>query len=138
MEKEELINKIKIFLDHRSIHRSHEFEVHLSKLINELELFKLNTSEDVFLGTVTALQSFILSSSTNSDYIVAKDAIFGEFKEIRNEGFYKRYLYNVKITATYIKAYQLTEDEYIGAFGKKRYSSYDSFRIVRNRMIKNE
>ena len=45
-------------------------------------------------------------------------------------------IYNVKIFKTYKKAYEITEKEYQGNFGTRRYSSYDSFRQVRTRRIK--
>jgi hypothetical protein len=61
--------------------------------------------------------------------------MFGDLNEIRREGFERRYLFNVSKTKTYIEAYKKTEDEYIATFGKRRYSSYDSFRNVRNRYV---
>ena len=44
-----------------------------------------------------------------------------------------RFLHNTKLFKTYIEAYQKTEEEYEMNFGKKRYSSYGSFRQVRRR-----
>ena len=138
MNKIELINKIELYLDKNSIESSIDSEVYISKFIDALLLLKSNVSEEIFLKTFRILKYSILDESNSTDYIVAENAIFGEFKDIRNAGFYKRYLHNIKLTSTYIKAYQLTENEYVETFGKKRYSSYDSFRIIKNRIIKKE
>ena len=138
MNKTDLINKIQLYLDKNSIESSIGSELYISKFIDELLLLKSNVSEEIFLKTFRILKYSILDESKNTDYIVAENAKFGDFKDIRNEGFYRRYLHNVKLTSTYMKAYQLTEDEYVETFGKKRYSSYDSFRIIKNRIIKKE
>jgi hypothetical protein len=138
MNKTDLINKIELYLDKNSIESSIGSELYISKFIDELLLLKSNVSEEIFLKTFRILKYSILDESKNTDYIVAENAIFGEFKDIRNAGFYNRYLHNVKLTSTYLKAYQLTENEYTEIFGKKRYSSYDSFRIIKNRIIKKE
>ena len=135
MNKKNLVKNIEVVLDENSIELSIYNERDISKFLDELILFKSNVSEEVFLKTITVLRQTILEES-DSDYTVSKNAIFGDFKDIRNLGFYRRYLHNVKLTSTYIKAYQLTENEYVETFGKKRYSSYDSFRIVKNRIIK--
>ena len=135
MNKKNLIKNIEVVLDENSIELSIYNERDISKFLDELILFKSNVSEEVFLKTITVLRQAILEES-DSDYTASKNAIFGDFKDIRNVGFYRRYLHNVKLTSTYIKAYQLTENEYVETFGKKRYSSYDSFRIVKNRIIK--
>jgi hypothetical protein len=135
MNKKNLIKNIEVVLDENSIELSIYNERDILKFLDELILFKSNVSEEVFLKTITVLRQTILEES-DSDYTVSKNAIFGDFKDIRNLGFYRRYLHNVKLTSTYIKAYQLTENEYVETFGKKRYSSYDSFRIVKNRIIK--
>ena len=138
MNKADLVNKIELYLDKNSIESSVDSEIYISDFIETLLLFKSSVSEEIFLKTFRILKYSILYESNNTDYVVAENAIFGEFKDIRNEGFYKRYLHNIKLTSTYIKAYQLTENEYIETFGKKRYSSYDSFRIIKNRIIKKE
>ena len=83
-----------------------------------------------------SLLHFFLEKSSDKSYIVSINAMFGDLVEIRTEGFEKRYLYNVKIFKTYIDAYNKTEEEYMSNFGKRRYSSYDSFRQVRKRYIK--
>ena len=51
-------------------------------------------------------------------------------------GFQEKFHSNCKITKTYIKAYEETEKEYESYFGKRKYSSYDSFRVVMNRKRK--
>ena len=135
MNKKNLVKNIEVVLDENSIELSIYNERDISKFLDELILFKSNVSEEVFLKTITVLRRAILEES-DSDYTVSQNAIFGDFKDIRNVGFYRRYLHNVKLTSTYIRAYQLTENEYVETFGKKRYSSYDSFRIVKNRIIK--
>jgi len=135
MNKKNLIKNIEVVLDENSIELSIYNERDILKFLDELILFKSNVSEEVFLKIITVLRQAILEES-DSDYTASKNAIFGDFKDIRNLGFYRRYLHNVKLTSTYIKAYQLTENEYVETFGKKRYSSYDSFRIVKNRIIK--
>ena len=135
MNKKNLVKNIEVVLDENSIELSIYNERDISKFLDELILFKSNVSEEVFLKTITVMRRAILEES-DSDYTVSQNAIFGDFKDIRNVGFYRRYLHNVKLTSTYIRAYQLTENEYVETFGKKRYSSYDSFRIVKNRIIK--
>tara|TARA_R110000744_G_scaffold217938_1_gene336652 strand:- start:295 stop:501 length:207 start_codon:yes stop_codon:yes gene_type:complete len=51
-------------------------------------------------------------------------------------GFEKRFHLYCKTEKTYISAYHKTEIEYEEHFGKTRYSSYDSFRVVMNRKLK--
>ena len=51
-------------------------------------------------------------------------------------GFQERFHTNCKNAKTYVQAYEETEREYEGYFGKRRYSSYDSFRTVMNRKLK--
>ena len=48
-------------------------------------------------------------------------------------GFEKRFHQNHKISKTYKDAYELTEQEYESNFSKRKYSSYDSFRVTKNR-----
>ena len=48
-------------------------------------------------------------------------------------GFEKRFHKNCKKSKTYKYAYELTEQEYKQSFGKRRYSSYDSFRVTKDR-----
>lgn len=52
------------------------------------------------------------------------------------KGFEEKFHKNCKDTKTYVQAYEKTEKEYEEHFGKRRYSSYDSFRVVMNRKIK--
>ena len=134
MNRKDLIKKIEFALDVDSVKLDPFTNAHISDFINALVAFESNASQEIFLKTFMVLKSSILGDLNKSDYIASENAIFGDFKDIRNLGFYKRYLHNVKLTKTYIKAYQLTEREYIETFGKSRYSSYDSFRIIKNRI----
>ena len=136
MNKSDLIKKIQLTLDDNSKEPNFSIARNIEKFIDALLLFELNASQEVFLKTFEVLRNSVFDDSSNSDYYVSKNAKFGDFKDIRSAGFYRRYLHNVKLTPTYIKAYQLTEDEYVETFGKKRYSSYDSFRIIKNRINK--
>ena len=136
MNKKDLINKIQLTLISQESKDS--YDKNIEKFIDALVVFESNTSQEIFLKTFIELKNSIFEESSESDYFATKNAKFGDFKDIRNAGFYRRYLHNVNLTSTYIKAYQLTENEYIETFGKKRYSSYDSFRIIKNRIIKKE
>ena len=138
MNKSDLIKKIQLALDDNSKESNFSIARNIEKFIDALVVFESNVSEEIFLKTITVLKNSIFEDSINSDYFATKNAKFGDFKDIRNAGFYRRYLHNVKLTSTYIKAYQLTENEYVETFGKKRYASYDSFRIIKNRIIKKE
>ena len=138
MNKTDLIKKIQLTLDLNSTESKDSIARNIEKFIDALVVFESNVSEEIFLKTITVLKNSIFDDSINSDYFATKNAKFGDFKDIRNAGFYRRYLHNVKLTSTYIKAYQLTENEYVETFGKKRYASYDSFRIIKNRIIKKE
>tara|TARA_B110000003_G_scaffold230061_1_gene232046 strand:+ start:1542 stop:1958 length:417 start_codon:yes stop_codon:yes gene_type:complete len=138
MNKSYLIKKIQLALDDNSKESNFSIARNIEKFIDALVVFESNVSEEIFLKTITVLKNSIFDDSINSDYFATKNAKFGDFKDIRNAGFYRRYLHNVKLTSTYMKAYQLTENEYVETFGKKRYASYDSFRIIKNRNIKKE
>ena len=138
MNKSDLIKKVQLALDDNSKESNFSIARNIEKFIDALVVFESNVSEEIFLKTITVLKNSIFEDSINSDYFAIKNAKFGDFKDIRNAGFYRRYLHNVKLTSTYIKAYQLTENEYVETFGKKRYASYDSFRIIKNRIIKKE
>jgi|TARA_B110001469_G_scaffold82182_1_gene77758 hypothetical protein len=138
MNKSDLIKKIQLALDDNSKESNFSIARNIEKFIDALVVFESNVSEEIFLKTITVLKNSIFDDSINSDYFATKNAKFGDFKDIRNAGFYRRYLHNVKLTSTYMKAYQLTENEYVETFGKKRYASYDSFRIIKNRIIKKE
>ena len=48
-------------------------------------------------------------------------------------GFEKRFHKHCKDHKNYEQAYEQTEKEYEQNFGKRRYSSYDSFRVTKNR-----
>ena len=51
-------------------------------------------------------------------------------------GFVEAFWENVKTYRTFEEAYQSVEDEYEGYYGITKYSSYDSFRRVRDRKKK--
>lgn len=51
-------------------------------------------------------------------------------------GFEERFHKLCKLHKTYVRAYEETEREYESHFGKRRYASYDSFRVVMNRKNK--
>jgi len=55
---------------------------------------------------------------------------------ITTGGFIKRYMANLKKCRTNEDAYNLTEEEFMKEFGTNKYSSYDSFRVVKNRRFK--
>ena len=130
MNKTDLIKKIQLT-------SNSSVDSNIEEFIDALVIFESNTSQEIFFKTFLALRNSIFEDSYTG-YFAIKNAKFGDFKDIRNAGFYRRYLHNVKLTSTYIGAYQLTENEYVETFGKKRYSSYDSFRIIKNRIIKKE
>ena len=136
MNKADLIKKIQLTLDLNTTESKYSIDLNIEKFIDSLVLFESSTSQEIFLKTFKILKNSVLDQE--ADYTVSENAKFGDFKDIRNAGFYRRYLHNVKLTSTYMKAYQLTEDEYVETFGKKRYSSYDSFRIIKNRINKKE
>ena len=52
-------------------------------------------------------------------------------------GFEKRFHKHCKEAKNYAEAYELTEKEYELNFGKRRYASYDSFRVTKNRKNRN-
>ena len=136
MNKTDLIKKIQLTLDTEYTGSISSVDSNIEEFIDALVIFESNTSQEIFFKTFIALRNSIFEDSNISGYFAIKNAKFGDFKDIRNAGFYRRYLHNVKLTSTYIKAYQLTENEYVETFGKRRYSSYDSFRIIKNRIIK--
>ena len=53
-------------------------------------------------------------------------------------GFEKRFHKYCKSSKTYEQAYEKVEKEYELNFGKRRYSSYDSFRGTKNRKNRNK
>ena len=52
-------------------------------------------------------------------------------------GFEKRFHKNCQEVKKYEDAYDLTEQEHLENFGKRKYSSYDSFRVTKNRKNRN-
>ncbi len=136
MNKEELLEKVKLYLDNEYVETDACCEKLFKEWIHAVFLFREKTQKDCCLKALRSVQHYILEESNSSHYIVRKNAMFGDLKEIRRGGFEKRYQHNIRITKTYIAAYIKTENEYISMFGKRRYSSYDSFRNVRNRLAK--
>lgn len=55
---------------------------------------------------------------------------------VTTRGFINRYMNNLKKCRTNEEAYELTEQEYKSEYGIQKYSSYDSFRVVKNRKFK--
>ena len=53
-----------------------------------------NISKEIFLKTLRVLQYIFLDESSNTNYIVAENAIFGEFNDIRNTGLHIRCFHN--------------------------------------------
>tara|TARA_B110000196_G_scaffold136529_1_gene118248 strand:- start:357 stop:770 length:414 start_codon:yes stop_codon:yes gene_type:complete len=135
MTKEEIFKKVEDYLDSDLYSSKRCCQEIIGTLAEAATKFRSSNPNECCLSTMRALLFFIEDSS-NKDYIVSKNALFGDLSEIRKNGFERRYMSNIKITKTYIKAYQKTEQEYIETFGKRRYASYDSFRNVRNRYIK--
>ncbi len=53
------------------------------------------------------------------------------------KGFIRRYLFHLnKGGVSQTEAYEQTETEYNEIFERRRYSSYDSFRQIKNRIIR--
>lgn len=50
------------------------------------------------------------------------------------EGFVERFYLMCQEYATYTEAYEATERQYIANYGQRKYSSYNSFRTVRDRI----
>ena len=136
MTREDLLRKVNRYLDSNFSDSQECCERHLFEWIDAVMAFRNKPVQNCCSKTLRELQHFILQESSSSDYIVRKNAMFGDLNEIRRIGFEKRYIFNIKQTKTYKAAYQKTEDEYVETFGKRRYASYDSFRNVRNRSIK--
>ena len=51
-------------------------------------------------------------------------------------GFNDRFHKHCKTSKTYVDAYEKTDTEYEQIFGKRKYSSYNSFRVCMNRRLK--
>ena len=135
-EKDDLINKLKEYL-------GGDFELNNKCCQNLIDAwaeaaikFKASNSNECCSSTYRSLLNFFMEESFKNDYIVAKNAMFGDLFEIRTKGFEKRYIANVKLCKTYKSAYEKTELEYKKTFSKRRYSSYDSFRQIRSRKMK--
>lgn len=108
----------------------------VAKWVDAVFLFDSKCKKTDCSEALMEVQFFVLAEFANKDYLVRKDAIFGDLFEIRTQGFENRYLINTKLCKTYKAAYEKTELEYGKTFNKKRYSSYDSFRQIRSRRMK--
>ena len=138
MKKDTLILEImSVLQDDAEINQFH-VRKDISKLIDDIYDFNKKYKNSICLDVLRFVEGHILEESFHKGYIVRKNAMFGDLVEIRKIGFERRYLYNVKICKTYKSAYEKTEEEYIQNFGRRRYSSYDSFRQVRKRYLKNK
>lgn len=70
----------------------------------------------------------------------------GHYKEISEsdldlhttEGFIKRFWVHLKGCRTQVEAYNLTNADYKAIFSRNKYSNYDSFRVVKNRLTKKQ
>lgn len=111
---------------------------HVLEWVDAVMQFRKTTHDSCCLYTLRSLHHLILEESSHKDYIVRKNAIFGDLVEIRDIGFEKRYNENDSKTNSYIEAYKKTEEECQFNFGKRRYSSYDSFRQVIKRRYPNK
>ena len=100
----------------------------ISTLVKVGSKFKSESQDNCCDKTLESLLYFFLKKTTEKNYIVAKNAMFGDLVEIRTLGFERRHLHNVKILKTYKEAYHKTEEEYQNNFGKIRCFSYDTFR----------
>ncbi len=55
---------------------------------------------------------------------------------LTHNGFDERYHDHCKTSKTYVEAYEKTELEFEDYFAKRKYASYDSFRISHNNRLK--
>ncbi|MAR39098.1 MAG: hypothetical protein CMD22_00155 [Flavobacteriales bacterium] len=138
MDRDELIKKATTFLKSDFNSGKNCCHTHVLEWVDAVMQFRKNPHNSCCSNTLRSLQHLILEESSHKDYIVRKNAIFGDLFEIRGVGFEKRYNENVSITNSYIEAYEKTEEEYHFNFGKRRYSSYDSFRQVIKRRYPNK
>ena len=136
MNEDNLHNKALDYLANNFDSNSKCCEEYIGEWIEAVLLFRSKIPKECCLKTLRSVQHFILEESSSKDYVVRKDAMFGDLFEIRNQGFENRYLSNIKLCKTYKAAYEKTELEYKKTFSKRRYSSYDSFRQIRSRKMK--
>lgn len=57
--------------------------------------------------------------------------------QLTAEGFNELFEKFISQTSNYLEAYEKAEEEHTRVFGRYRYSSYDSFRGARAKLIKN-
>lgn len=50
-------------------------------------------------------------------------------------GFMQAFFKNLQKTDTFVDAYELTEDQHEKAFGKRKYTSYNSFQTSKKRYL---
>lgn len=133
MTKDELTQKAKKYLEDNFTSKNNCCEQLILDWVDAVMSFRSESVNSCCHDALRSVQHFILQESHSADYIVRRGAMFGDLHEIRDKGFENRFLHNTKLFKTYIEAYQKTEEEYEMNFGKKRYSSYGSFRQVRRR-----
>ena len=136
MNKEALLQKVRDYLHNDLQSCCKQCEEIISSVVEDEVEFRSSNPPDCCLSTAKSLLHFFIEEYEDSKYIATKSAMFGGLGEIRRDGFERRYQHNIKITNTYIAAYNKTEGEYVEIFSKRRYASYDSFRNVRNRQTK--
>lgn len=69
--------------------------------------------------------------------MVISDEIKAEIRRLNSTtGFLNLFFEKLTQTKTQAEAYREAEKEYQSIFGENRYSSYDSFRKTKNRLIK--
>ena len=134
MKKDILLKKALNY--YKSFGNSNKCEDLISRWVDAVVSFDSQSKEDSCSEDFIRMQFFVLTEFLDKDYLAKKDALFGDLFEIRTKGFENRYLANIKLCATYKRAYEKTELEYIKTFSKRRYSSYDSFRQIRSRKLK--
>jgi hypothetical protein len=136
-EEEKLKLEFQNWYEGLGLNKTHDPKIFNNDCVNDFlkaaSKFKSVSQDNCSNTTLESLLHFFLEKTTEKNYIVRKNAMFGDLVEIRTEGFERRYLHNVKIFKTYKQAYDKTEEEYQNNFGKRRYSSYDSFRQVRKK-----
>lgn len=135
-EQEELLIKFKEYLKFNNKINKECCDDVLNDWIKSMLMIKSSITTKCCYEALRLLQHFLLEDSYEKDYIVKVNPIFGDLHQIRTSGFEARFLFNSKLFKTYIESYEATELEYEQNFGKRRYSSYDSFRQVRTRHFK--
>ena len=55
---------------------------------------------------------------------------------LTHKGYDNRYYHHCKTSDTYQEAYEKTEKEFNEYYDKRKYASYDSFRVAHNKRLK--